>query len=93
MADDLLLKHHQLLALEPVPRRDWLSVFNWIYGYKPLYNGTYDFIYHRDDFVSIANRCRNGFDEFIETCVSRWPEAPFQVFVHHLVKVYFHLGI
>jgi hypothetical protein len=69
--DDILLKDASLRALPPTPVRDHLSVFNWIYGEKPLDKDQYDFIYHQDDFVSLTNRPQKGFDNFIETYLNR----------------------
>jgi hypothetical protein len=78
--DDILLKDSKLRALAPVPARDYLNVFHWVYGRKPLDEGEYDFVFDRDDFISSANKPRNGFDSFIESCLSRWPDsALFQV--------------
>lgn len=79
--DDLLLKDTQLRALNSVPKRDHVHVFNWIWGHKPLDKGEYDFILHRNDFISSANLYgrRDGFDDFVEACISRWPQSPLTV--------------
>lgn len=85
--DDILLKDSSLRALAPAPARDHLSVFNWIYAEKPLDVGQYDFIYHRDDFVSLPNKPQEGFDDLIKAFLNRSPGSRiqvsfFQFFVH-----------
>ncbi|KAF8850126.1 hypothetical protein BDZ45DRAFT_207642 [Acephala macrosclerotiorum] len=79
--DELLLKDSQLRSLTPAPVREYMKVFDWIYGVKPLDIGQYDFIYHRGDFVCSAKREKNAFDDFIKSCVSRWPNSRFQRFL------------
>lgn len=79
LTDDLVLKDAKLRALAPAPVRDHLSVFHWIYKHKPLYRGHYDFIYHCDDFVSLANQPQNRFEDFIKSCLDRWPGSRLQV--------------
>lgn len=69
--DDILLKDTALRALAPTPVRDHLSVFNWIYGEKPLDKDQYDFIYHQDDFVSLSGKPQKGFDNLIEAYLNR----------------------
>jgi hypothetical protein len=75
LSDDILLKDSKLRAVARVPARDHGHVYHWINNTKPLDAGEYDFIFHRDDFISSANLSRNGFDRFIESCLSRWPDS------------------
>jgi len=51
--DDLLLKQAQLRALQRTPNRDHATVFNWLWKYKPVGRGEYNWIYHPNDFVSV----------------------------------------
>ncbi|KIN08807.1 hypothetical protein OIDMADRAFT_23563 [Oidiodendron maius Zn] len=78
--DDILLKDSSLRALAPALARDHLSVFNWIYAEKPLDVGQYDFIYHRDDFVSLPNKPQEGFDDLIKAFLNRSPGSRIQQF-------------
>jgi hypothetical protein len=48
-----VLKEAQLRALQRTPNRDHATVFNWLWLYKPVNQGEYDWIYHPDDFVSV----------------------------------------
>ena len=75
----LLLQDSQLRALDPTPPRDFKHVFNWIYGHKPLDIGEYDFILHRDDFVSSEKVSSNPFERLLESCLSRWPNMYLKV--------------
>lgn len=79
--DDLLLKYTSLRSLEPTPERNHRSVYNWIWGEKPLDEGEYDFIYHQEDFVSVVDDrhhkdCITG---FLESCLNRWPSSRLSV--------------
>ncbi|CZR54213.1 uncharacterized protein PAC_04096 [Phialocephala subalpina] len=86
-SDELLLKDSQLRSLTPAPVREYIKVFDWIYGVKPVDIGQYDFIYHRGDFVCSAKREKNVFDDFIKSCVSRWPNSRFQCKTRTVRKV------
>ncbi|KAH8589330.1 hypothetical protein B0O99DRAFT_336721 [Bisporella sp. PMI_857] len=68
-------------SLKPARVRDHLSLFNWIYKHKPLYRGHYDFVYHCDDFVSLANQPENKFEDAVKSCLDRWPGSRFQQFL------------
>lgn len=60
-----------------------MSLFNWIWGWKPLDEGQYDFLYHRDDFISLTASTNDPFDEVIETSLNHWPKSRV-VQVNHL---------
>jgi hypothetical protein len=75
----LLLQDSKLRALDPTPPRDFMHVFSWIYGRKPLDSGEYDFILHRDDFVSSDKGSSNPFERLVESCLSRWPNMRLKV--------------
>lgn len=79
--DDILLKDSKLRALAPTSKRDFMHVFHWIWDRKPLDKGEYNFIFHRDDFVSIANLTQDAdvFDDFVKSCLSQWPSSRFFV--------------
>jgi hypothetical protein len=51
--DDLLLKQAQLRDLPKTPKRDYATVFNWLWSSMPAGLGELDWIYHPDDFVSV----------------------------------------
>jgi hypothetical protein len=84
-----------LRELDRAPSRDWQHVFRWLYDRKPLDDGEYDFILHRDDFVSSGKGPQNPFERLIESCLSRWPNASFRVsktrFLgpHHVERIEF----
>jgi hypothetical protein len=75
----LLLQDSKLRALDPTSPRDFKHVFSWIYGHKPLDSGEYDFILHRDDFVSSDKGSSNPFERLVESCLSRWPNMRLRV--------------
>jgi hypothetical protein len=75
----ILLQDSKLRALDSTPPRDFGHVFRWLYDRKPLDKGEYDFILHREDFISSGKGSRNPFDKLIESCVSRWPNTRFPV--------------
>ncbi|KAF4630545.1 hypothetical protein G7Y89_g7598 [Cudoniella acicularis] len=76
--DELVLKDSNLRSLAPALPRDHRSVFNWIRNEKPLDKDQYDFIYYRDDFVSLVNQPREGFDEAVKSLLNRSPSSRFQ---------------
>jgi hypothetical protein len=79
--DELLLKDSQLRELKPTSSRQHLNLFHWIWGRKPLDAGEYDFIYHSDDFVSIAgstHQKKDAIDNLVDAYISKWPSSSFQ---------------
>ncbi|CAG8971913.1 hypothetical protein HYALB_00007829 [Hymenoscyphus albidus] len=74
--DDLLLKDRCLRNLESPRPQHYQSLYNWILGYKPLDGGQYDFLFHKEDFVSsMESNHESRFDEIIEWLLSRWPSS------------------
>ncbi|TVY75979.1 hypothetical protein LSUE1_G005072, partial [Lachnellula suecica] len=51
--DELLLKAQQLTAANRPPQRDYNSVANFIRHKKPLLEGDDDFIYHKEDLITL----------------------------------------
>jgi hypothetical protein len=86
--DELLLKDHQLRTLEKTSGRNHRSVFHWIWGQKPLDVGEYDFIFHKNDFVSVAgeNQRKDVVDNLVEACLDRWSSSSFQVRVVYVER-------
>lgn len=74
-----MLQDSKLRELDRTPSHDWQHVFRWLYDRKPLDDGEYDFILHRDDFVSSGRGSQNPFERLIESYLSRWPNARFRV--------------
>jgi len=85
----LLLQDSQLRKLDPTPPRDFKHVFNWIYCRKPLDFGEYDFILHRDDFVSPRKGSSDPFERVVESSLSHWPnkfsKVSGQEFLCHII--------
>ncbi|KAH8597948.1 hypothetical protein B0O99DRAFT_684648 [Bisporella sp. PMI_857] len=57
---DLFASARRVFELQETPTKHYKSVLDWILAKKPLYTGSYDFIWHRDDFVSIAGGSEQG---------------------------------
>jgi len=51
--DELLLKSQQLAAANRPPQRDYNSVANFIRHKKPLLEGDDDFIYNKEDLITL----------------------------------------
>jgi len=79
--DELLLKDSQLRALPQTSPRNHLNLFHWVWGRKPLDAGEYDFIYHSDDFVSIAGGAyeKDAIDNFVEAFLVKWASSSLHV--------------
>ncbi|RFU33223.1 hypothetical protein B7463_g3148, partial [Scytalidium lignicola] len=73
--DDLLLKDRALRGLKTAPLQHYKSLFNWIWGCKPLDEGQYNFMFDPEDFVSSPANAGNMFDEIIETSLNKWPRT------------------
>ncbi|KAH8587648.1 hypothetical protein B0O99DRAFT_694312 [Bisporella sp. PMI_857] len=67
---DLFASARRVFELQETPTKHYKSVLDWILAKKPLYTGSYDFIWHRDDFISIAGGseqgCRSRKQDFFE---------------------------
>ncbi|KAH7317967.1 hypothetical protein BKA65DRAFT_557385 [Rhexocercosporidium sp. MPI-PUGE-AT-0058] len=74
--DDWVLKDSTLRNLPAATKRDYLHVFHWLWGRKPLDKGQYEFMLRSDDFVLLAGKRKGGVvDRFIiDSCLSRWPK-------------------
>jgi hypothetical protein len=51
--DELLLKAQQLAASNRPPQRDYNSVANFVRQKKPLFEGDDDFIYRKEDLITL----------------------------------------
>ena len=51
---------NQVACLEEAPTRDHESVLNWILAEKPLRYGSYDFIWHKGDYMSLKKSSAQG---------------------------------
>lgn len=80
-AVDLLLKDSQVRALGPAPARHHLGLFNWMWHHKPLGENVDTFIFHAEDFVSIANRVAKGgrLADIVEAYLHHQPESLIKV--------------
>ncbi|KAH8587199.1 hypothetical protein B0O99DRAFT_678273 [Bisporella sp. PMI_857] len=73
---DLIVLANQVFELQETPTKDYKSVLDWILKEKPLYKGSYDFIWNRDDLVSIAGGSKQGRhspkQDFFEKLLESW---------------------
>ncbi len=78
---ELLLQDSQVRALGQPPARHHLGLFNYVWGYKPVAEGKDDFIFHVEDFVSVAKHSEKGtrLGDFIESYLDRWPNSRLKV--------------
>ena len=74
--DDLLLREKRLLEIEEPSRRDYRSHLNHIWNEKDLCREEYDFVFHKDDMISLGAGSENGWLEpaiaLIETVLPEW---------------------
>ncbi|KAH6710668.1 hypothetical protein BKA61DRAFT_612157 [Leptodontidium sp. MPI-SDFR-AT-0119] len=71
--DELVLRHAQMQALGKPPKRVHKALFNWIWRYKPLATGYWDFILYEEDFLSIKGDSTSYFEIFIQNRLKSWP--------------------
>jgi hypothetical protein len=83
---DLLLKNHQLRALDQCSERNHKQLLDWIISNKPLGGGKYEYIFKADDFVSLAKS--SGNDHWFEDRIQCWLDN--DGIVRRIVKVCFH---
>jgi hypothetical protein len=78
-AAEVLEKDSGLRALGQTTERNHKQLLNWIVNNKPL--GKYDFIFHRDDFVSSARYSgkEHYFEDLIMSTIDRWRTGPHKV--------------
>lgn len=71
-ADEVLLKTKEMAALQRPSSRDYNSVRDWFYDFKPLVENEQSFIRRKEDIVTLrkGRECA-GFDSFIERVLSR----------------------
>lgn len=76
MTDDLIVLANQVFELQEPPTKDYKSVLDWILKEKPLYRGSYNFIWNRDDLVLIAGGSKGGRrsrrQDFFERLLESW---------------------
>ena len=85
--DEMLVNYSNILALGSPPKRNYMSLFNWVWNRKPLHNGYYDFVFHIEDFVSVARRSEqsNALEKsrYVEDCIQSYlthvPKSAFKV--------------
>jgi hypothetical protein len=80
-ADEILLSHSRIQALGQAPKRNHLSLYNWIWSNqpKPLAPPYYNFAYHNEDFISAVRYRSSYFQEVIQNHVSNHPSSPVKV--------------
>jgi len=71
---DIALKDAQFRALGKLPQRNYQSSYNWVWNRKPFGPGRYEYIFHQDDFVSLAGRSENEHQivNFVESLLDGW---------------------
>ncbi|TVY58597.1 hypothetical protein LCER1_G001571 [Lachnellula cervina] len=74
---ELLLRDSQVRDLGKAPPRHYRGLFNWVFGEHPLCPEKEDFIFHAEDFVSVAKHSDKGtpLAEFIQTFFDYSPES------------------
>ncbi|TVY15252.1 hypothetical protein LARI1_G008861, partial [Lachnellula arida] len=74
---DLLLRDSQVRDLGKAPPRHYRGLFNWVFGEHPLCPGKENFIFHAEDFVSVAKHSDKGapLAEFIQSFFDCSPES------------------
>lgn len=79
--DELLLRDSQVRDLGKAPPRHYRGLFNWVFGEHPLCPEKEDFIFHAEDFVSVAKHSDKGtpLAEFIQTFFDYSPESRLKV--------------
>ncbi len=80
----MLFNTHRLKSLDPTPQRDHDSVFKWIWANKPLDKHEYDWIFHHQDFVSLARPRRSSIETFIQEHLQARPKSLFKVYLPNL---------
>jgi hypothetical protein len=88
--DDLLLRDSQVRDLGKAPPRHYRGLYNWVWGVKPLCPGKDDFIFHVEDFVSVAKHSQNTtpLADFIETFFDHCPESRIKVCPQNPMNLY-----
>lgn len=75
--DQLLLNSQQLVASNRPPERDYNSVANFINHKKPLMQGDDDFIYNKEDLITLRpGRESAWLDAFVEKLLKLCPRRP-----------------
>lgn len=70
---DLLLKFDQINALKRPPERNFYDLIHWMFGHKCIEKGQDEFMFVKDDFISISggSRVRSHADDLIEMSMHR----------------------
>lgn len=72
--DQLLLSAQQLVAANRPPQRDYNSVANFVRHKKPLMQGDDDFIYNKEDLITLRpGRESAWLDAFVEKMLKLFP--------------------
>ena len=76
----MLLRGQRLQSIGPPTERNHFSLFNWIWNRQPLVPSERDFIFHKDDFVTLSSGQENSWLEArVEDIVNRIPLKKLQV--------------
>lgn len=74
--DQLLLNAQQLVAANRPPQRDYNSVANFVRHKKPLIQGDDDFIYNKEDLITLRpGRESAWLDAFVEKMLKLFPRT------------------
>ncbi|KAN0095720.1 hypothetical protein V8E51_016431 [Hyaloscypha variabilis] len=86
--DKLLIRDNKLRALDRPPAYNFLTVFYWVWGTKPLAKGHYDSFNHRADMVytSDHSRRKDRVDHFIQYCCRIWAGSRFMHYIRNRKK-------
>ncbi|KAI9817249.1 MAG: hypothetical protein M1827_001362 [Pycnora praestabilis] len=77
--DDLLTREWKLRGITKPTRRNYRSLFNWVWNNKPLAEDETDFTFLEEDFVSLAHGQENSpFDGYVEDLIQKSPSRRLQ---------------
>ena len=64
--DDLLLKEHAISSIPKPTKRNFRTVFDWVYNEQPIVEEEYQYLYQRDDFVLLGEQQDEWGRSFVE---------------------------
>jgi hypothetical protein len=90
--DELLLNAQQLAAANRPPERDYNSVANFVHHKKPLLQGDDDFIYNKEDLITLRpGRESAWLDATIEKILKLFPRTAVKYVFCSKVKLSFNI--
>lgn len=87
--DELLLREHALMNLPQTSRKSHKANFDHIFNEKPVDKDEYQFMYHRDDFVTLGvleDSWLGSFVDFLSAVTPNWLKKVCKPTLHVLIK-------